>query len=748
MVLAKLLNQLPWKHLRDRRHAHQLLMCAASPIAMEVIIPDEFEFIVDRSFIESALSKWGMDLKMTVLRGLVGGRTSASVLLVDIRATFTPGSRSSDSKILGQFVLKIDEKKVWEKSEPNELARHAAATAWNPAFAKQHIPTLIRDYDDEQKIALLYEIAGFKSRVNLVTIDGLDVGSLERRCYQLSYSLFRDWNQNYRIETNIPPRNSIQEWLGYRLDPNLAPDLHAFVQKHTGGQPIFIIGKRALMNPLWLCNSECLIDNDNATRFVGRLHGDLHPDNFLFDRRYPESQLFWLIDFALSREGPLGYDHAYLELSLLLRELVGKDPERLLSILDALDALPGSDDAATVPPEHLGMTTCLRAIRAGGDEWQKACEPNSPDPFIAQQLLSRVAVSVNWANKPIDDSQRRLALAYGAWAANKYLSDFHTGVRENLFKALELAGGTSIELDNLSHSDLTLPNSKWNEFWQELDGFDEALSKFILVTDRLRSDSDLASLGFLPWSAIIDLDPESDITGLHLNAAPILEKIRSVTWFGTQGHPVNFDRGTAWMMAAGWPSRGEPVPTSLSAWRRAYLRGVRELSASIHRASSPQPVKVVVFLNEPGATIEMVKRLLEDMDEELLDQTAFIIISKTDQTGSGIRVDKCLIVDPSEIITRISKMYCGRGQVQKTESDRRRRHHGDAELQLSTHSHFTVESWILTTRPFPATLANSMLHTIAAANLLQAPKGRWMAAPVRVVFANNHVAYRRRQGSV
>jgi hypothetical protein len=39
-----------------------------------------------------------------------------------------------------------------------------------------------------------------------------------------------------------------------------------------------------------------------------------------------------------------------------------------------------------------------------------------------------------------------------------------------------------------------------------------------------------------------------------------------------------------------------------------------------------------------------------------------------------------------------------------------------------------------------------MLYTTATANILQAPKGRWMFAPMRVAFKQN--AYRRRQGSV
>jgi hypothetical protein len=41
-----------------------------------------------------------------------------------------------------------------------------------------------------------------------------------------------------------------------------------------------------------------------------------------------------------------------------------------------------------------------------------------------------------------------------------------------------------------------------------------------------------------------------------------------------------------------------------------------------------------------------------------------------------------------------------------------------------------------------------MLHTNAAANILQAPKGRWTFAPMRAAFALKQVAYRRRQGNV
>ena len=59
-------------------------------------------------------------------------------------------------------------------------------------------------------------------------------------------------------------------------------------------------------------------------------------------------------------------------------------------------------------------------------EWQAQKEPRRDDEFVAQQLLARVAASVNRMAKPeLFTEERRLILAYGGWAATDYLRIFH-----------------------------------------------------------------------------------------------------------------------------------------------------------------------------------------------------------------------------------------------------------------------------------------------------------------------------------
>jgi hypothetical protein len=82
----------------------------------------------------------------------------------------------------------------------------------------------------------------------------------------------------------------------------------------------------------------------------------------------------------------------------------------------------------------------------------------------------------------------------------------------------------------------------------------------MLVAGELQGISESSSLGFLPWSVVLDLDPESETNGLYAAAARVLSQRRSLSWFGKELLPVNFQRGTAWMMANGWPSRKEDIP--------------------------------------------------------------------------------------------------------------------------------------------------------------------------------------------
>src|SRR4051794_4325046 len=98
-------------------------------------------------------------------------------------------------------------------------------------------------------------------------------------------------------------------------------------------------------------------------------------------------------------------------------------------------------------------------------------------------------------------------------------------------------------------------------------GFSSDNAYFVLIAGPLRSQ-EAASLGFLPWSAVIDLDPVSEEDGLLKKARGNLEQERSIQIFGRKPISVNFSRSTAWMLGGGSAILNEEPPDSLSEWRR------------------------------------------------------------------------------------------------------------------------------------------------------------------------------------
>src|SRR5690606_20855000 len=93
----------------------------------------------------------------------------------------------------------------------------------------------------------------------------------------------------------------------------------------------------------------------------------------------------------------------------------------------------------------------------------------------------------------------------------------------------------------------------WSMLWHAMRGFDTRVARFILVAEAFseRFPTPLEALGRLPWSAIIDLDPNSDVTGLLSKARENLERQRGLHIIRGTAPDIEFDRGTAWLLAAG-----------------------------------------------------------------------------------------------------------------------------------------------------------------------------------------------------
>jgi hypothetical protein len=165
----------------------------------------------------------------------------------------------------------------------------------------------------------------------------------------------------------------------------------------------------------------------------GRIHGDLHAENILISGLDIED--YYFIDFSFFRaDAPLFFDHAYLELHLLLVQRETATHERWHRLCRSL---VGLNDTKTVEKKVLdhddhGLLWTVGMIRAEIFRWINEMFPNRLEDLKKQVLLSRVAAGLNFANKrsladnvALSDKKKFFGLLYAATAAREpAMADF------------------------------------------------------------------------------------------------------------------------------------------------------------------------------------------------------------------------------------------------------------------------------------------------------------------------------------
>ncbi|MGA2866319.1 MAG: phosphotransferase [Verrucomicrobiota bacterium] len=491
----------------------------------------------DKELYSSALKDWCPEADVKITTFLGGGYSGASALLIDIERKQHAAKEAGEDLHSGLYVLKLDSHRPPEGQDADEAQRLSEAWAWSPEFAKKHMPPLKGRFRSGDRLALLYEVAG-RSFTRLVRSDQLSLGPLEARVRTFSEALLTQFNAKPEVGHDETVGGVLHDWLGHRLAPEAQSAIRELAESMTGGRRAFVRSLHILANPVALVNQE-VAKEPLKVRFRGMLHGDLHRENVFWDRP-PESQEFWLIDFALARKGPLLFDHSYFELSLLLNHFIGADPARLLSLLGSFLHPPDQIGARFVAPADEGIRTIVSALRNGITRWQQAQQPLRADAVAEQWCLARVAAALNWVNKPLDPQARHLAFCYAAHAAKEYVEIFHPNIWQQWSKDAEAA--TTPGLTSTSATQAS--DTAWQILWTEMGAFSPS-DYFLLLAGPLDESENLAALGLLPWSAVLDFDPDSDHSGLLKCARPNLEQERSLHFFGKQVTPISFARGTA-----------------------------------------------------------------------------------------------------------------------------------------------------------------------------------------------------------
>jgi tetratricopeptide (TPR) repeat protein len=278
-----------------------------------------------------------------------------------------------------------------------------------------------------------------------------------------------------------------------------------------------------------------------------------------------------------------------LELAHVLLSIGDHDPEQLVAMLRGVDS---SDRMSVVPDGALWAVSLVKEMRAAVGEWRDRNHPRRRDDIDRQFALCRIAAGINWANKPISSAHQKAAFCYAGWAAREYIRIHQASAWTEIWRAK----ASKPDQQGATDADTEL----WNQLWQLAGGFSSRAGRYILVAESLGDSDLLRSLGHLPWSAVIDLDPASDTTGLFRHAASVLGTHRGIHTFNSVIPVADYTRGTSWMMAGGWAAKSEYFP-EYNNWKYARLHLVREFVKRLSESTSPDPLHVIVL---PGASLD------------------------------------------------------------------------------------------------------------------------------------------------
>ncbi|MEM9221720.1 MAG: hypothetical protein AAGB11_04870 [Pseudomonadota bacterium] len=360
--------------------------------------------------------EWDVKGEILLTRQLGGGKSGALVFFVDI----------STRSFAGQAILKLDHPHDPEDQEQHEAALFARAIDDAPRFASAHLPKLLHTAHHDHQMAILSKIAGR----GLEYVEPWFDCQFDRKVKSVrkaSLDLLEVWNANYRMSDGLQmPQDLLRGWLDYRIDPTRGGRIHEFVEQECGispGMQSMTYEGRWYPNPLaFIDGAETAPKQLRLRGALGHCHGDFHGLNLLIGRRENAGFDYYLIDLAMYEgEQFLFYDHAYFELTLLLRSRGDVPPSTWAALVDQLNRFDRQIELHDLRTDDVGLVELVLAVRDGPVSWIEKYEANRLSFLESQMLLARIAAGLNFTHKRISKTSRQMAFLYAAANLKEYL---------------------------------------------------------------------------------------------------------------------------------------------------------------------------------------------------------------------------------------------------------------------------------------------------------------------------------------
>lgn len=355
------------------------------------------------------------------LQLLVGGRSGAAVFLVSVR--------DNETQSVEHCIMKLDHKGRPEKAD--EWARHSMVLEKSPqSFSQNHVTELVFDrVEYDNALGIFYRIAG-QSLLNYLPLSKFSQqAQLEKLFTETNKVLLSDWNSPPTFQQGIQPRNVLDTWLGFRLDPG--GKIESFIKSHCQCDPNipgFLINSVVYPNPLYYARSDkAWGEHRPIDVLTGMIHGDLNTNNILAKLSKQNAiDGYYLIDFALFKDNhPLLYDQRYLEFSYLLLNLSNASLRDTIYLLTMI--ADGDDfDPQKAPISLIGSASVISAAHSAFSNWVEKEYPSLIDDLWGQYLLAGTASGLSFTHKAaLSDEQRLAGLIYSAANLKRFLQLFN-----------------------------------------------------------------------------------------------------------------------------------------------------------------------------------------------------------------------------------------------------------------------------------------------------------------------------------
>lgn len=542
----------------------------------------------------------GTAVKITYLDDFADGFTAARVTRCDLMA-------EGRARLEGQYILKVSDDPNDRQNESHRLFTERLAP-----FANRRVPPLELSGHDEQLRVDIYKVAGETRGVRpaRVAATAVSIDAL----WEVSRELLEAQFGNYAGGEPMTVRQTIEAWMGAGFLGGQKGEALREARRLAGiAGSTFAFSTQMLPDPVSVLEQDNELSNKAEFVMLGYNHGDLQTRNILLDGASANEVAYWLIDIAWDGSAPLLYDHAYLETATLL---VGQELLRQQLPLEILQDCDLRDPRRAGPLGWEGNVRLIESIRRGKDEAIEALQPARKLSLRHQYLVARLGAALNYAAKRKSSTEQRVtAYRLAGWATHLLLTEYHptllARVLADAYQPQIFAAGRAVAAVDVKAAAEEMAEHAKLFIADTHNGFD----RFLVVENGVTHE-DLARLPDHRWSVIIDLNPDSETTGLAHGFDPETAE-HQIVISGLHGAPAPGRNTVSWLMAGGREHLGEHSPPDFRSWRSAYQDLVRE-TLERHSRNSVNRAAAVMFLAagiEPDQRADRVLEFIDDLYE-------------------------------------------------------------------------------------------------------------------------------------